>query len=79
MTQKQFAALVREAENTNVGEKFNEISGLAADAIHASNSPVISKLGAIALIKWQALRWDGAWDDEALCETQAWFRKVQVV
>jgi hypothetical protein len=78
MNHREFIALVKEAETISVGESISELAGNAAEIIGAYDRPTVSKIEAIALIKWQCRTFGGSWDSVALTETQLWFRKVSV-
>ncbi len=76
MTRRDFLELVREA-GTDRG-RIEESATLDGIALHGERR-LVTKAGAIAFLRWQALRFDGTWDTEELEECAHSFKRVDLV
>lgn len=74
MTRREFVRLVSEAEKARFPNDFAFLAGNAADIIRDYPRPVLSKDGAMALIRWQSLNLNGTWDEGSLNETFLFMR-----
>jgi hypothetical protein len=82
VNRKQLAKVLYIADHTAFGDKFALLAGELADAVHKSKTwgdVPTDAMHAAALFKWQALRFNGTWDQEALEECFEWLKKTIMV
>ena len=76
MKRKDFLELVREA-GTDRGQ-LEESGTLDGIALHEERR-LVTRAGAIAFLRWQALRFDGTWDTNELEDCAHYFKRVDLI
>jgi hypothetical protein len=69
------------AESRNGLKDYDTNTGAAttADLLHADKHAIVSVKGCAALLLWQAMQFNGQWDENAVAETWAWMKFAIVV
>jgi hypothetical protein len=76
MTRSDFLNLIR-AARTEKGD-LSESASLDGIALHRERR-MVSRAGALAFIRWQALEFSGSWDQEELETCAFYFRRVDLL
>jgi hypothetical protein len=76
MKRREFLELVKEAATTRGNP--DDSASLNGIALHHERR-MVSKAGAIAFLKWQALFFDGSWDANELEQCSFLFKRVDMI
>ena len=76
MTRKDFVELAREA--TAHRGRIDESGSLDGMGLHGERR-LVTRAGAIAFLRWQALMFDGTWDTKELEDCAHYFKRVDLI
>jgi hypothetical protein len=76
VTRKDFVELAREAAAHR--GRIDQSGSLEGIVLHTERR-LVTRAGAIAFLRWQALMFDGTWDTKELEDCAYYFRRVDLV